>query len=114
MQTKDRKSNEQSPSMPPLDRYNQLWMVPLARNPYFTGREAELQEVHTGLRAPEAGTLAISAAGGSGKTQLALEYAFRQREEYRAVFWVPAFSRVTLNGAYSDIAMLLDLPEKEQ
>ena len=114
MQTKDSKGDEQPPSMLPQDRYNQLWMVPLARNPYFTGREAELQEINTDLRTPEAGALAISAAGGSGKTQLALEYAFRHREEYRSVFWVPAFSRATLSGAYSDMAMLLDLPGKEQ
>ncbi len=114
MQTKDRDRNEQSPSLPPQDRYNQLWMVPLARNPYFTGREAELQEVSDGLHAPGAGALAISAAGGTGKTQLALEYAFRHRQEYRSVFWAPASDRATLSGAYSDIAMLLDLPEKEQ
>lgn len=102
--------------MPPQDRYNQLWMVPLARNPYFTGREAELQEVSAGLHAgsPGAGGLAISAAGGSGKTQLALEYAYRHREQYRSVFWAPASSHATLSGAYSDMAMLLDLPAKEQ
>ncbi|HEY1351995.1 MAG TPA: FxSxx-COOH system tetratricopeptide repeat protein [Ktedonobacteraceae bacterium] len=116
MQTKDKKSNEHSPSLPPQDRHNQLWMVPLARNPYFTGREAELQEVSADLRAgePGAGGLAISAPGGCGKTHLALEYAYRQREQYRAVFWVTASSHATLNGAYSDIAMLLDLPEKGQ
>lgn len=114
MQTKNRERNEQSPSLPPQDRYNQLWMVPLARNPYFTGREAELQEMSEGLHAPGAGALAVSAAGGVGKTQLALEYAFRHRQEYRAVFWAPASGRATLSGAYSDIAMLLDLPEKEQ
>ena len=114
MQTKDRKSDEQSSSLPPQDQYNQLWIVPLARNPYFVGREAELQEVSAGLHTPGAGGLALSAAGGAGKTQLALEYAFRHREEYRAVFWVPASSRATLSGAYNDIAMLLDLLEKEQ
>jgi len=114
MQTKDRKSDEQSSSQPPQDQYNQLWMVPLARNPYFIGRKAELQEVSAGLHAPGAGGLALSAAGGAGKTQLALEYAFRHREEYRAVFWALASSRATLSGAYNDIAMLLDLPEKEQ
>jgi hypothetical protein len=116
MQTKDKKSNEQSPSLPLQDRHHQHWMVPLARNPYFTGREAELQEVSAGLRAgsPGAGGLAISAPGGSGKTHLALEYAHRQREQYRSVFWATASSHATLSGAYSDMAMLLDLPEKGQ
>lgn len=116
MHTKDQKNNEQSPSMPPQDRYNQLWMVPLARNPYFTGREAELQEVSTGLHTspPGRGGIVISGSGGSGKTQLVLEYAYRQRERYHSVFWAPAASRATLSGAYSDMALLLDLPEKEQ
>jgi tetratricopeptide (TPR) repeat protein len=111
MHMKDKKSNRPSPSLPPQDQYNQHWMVPLARNPYFTGREAELQEVSTGLRAGPGG-LAISAPGGCGKTQLALEYAYRHRQQYRAVFWVPAASYALLSRAYSEIALLLDLPEK--
>jgi tetratricopeptide (TPR) repeat protein len=110
---KDKKSSRPSPLLSPQDRYNQYWMVPLARNPYFTGREEELQEVSTGLRAGSGG-LAISAAGGSGKTQLALEYAYRHREQYRSVFWAPAASHALLSGAYSSMAQLLDLAEKGQ
>lgn len=87
--------------------------MPLARNPYFTGREKELQEVKTCLDTGTGG-LAISATGGSGKTQLAVEYAYRQREQYRAVFWVPAASSALLHRAYSEIARLLDLPEQGQ
>lgn len=91
-------------------------MVPYAHNPVFTGRETELQEIAEALSADQQGMngVALSGAGGCGKSQLALEYAFRHREAYQYVFWVLATSRATLSAAYSDIAALLDLPEKEQ
>jgi len=110
------KNSEQRPPLPSHETFNQLWMVPSARNPYFSGREAELQEIATLLRVEQNGAngLAISGAGGTGKTHLALEYAYRHREEYRHVFWLQAETRDTLNASYGDIAQLLDLPEKGQ
>src|SRR5437660_3546579 len=94
----------------------QLWMVPHTRNSYFTGRETELQEITTALHAAQNGALglAISGPGGVGKTQLALEYAYRHREDYRHVFWVLASTRDILHAAYGDIAALLNLPEKRE
>lgn len=108
------KNSQPSPSTLSRDQDNQLWMVPSVRNPLFTGRETELQEMREALEAGQNGTngVALSGAGGSGKSQLALEYAFRHREEYRYVFWVLATSREALSAAYSDIAELLALPEK--
>lgn len=58
--------------------------------------------------------LALAGAGGIGKTQLALEYVYLHREEYRFVFWAQAETRETLNAAYNDIAELLALPERGQ
>ncbi|MGH2479471.1 MAG: NB-ARC domain-containing protein, partial [Ktedonobacteraceae bacterium] len=101
---------------PSHENSHQLWMVPYARNACFIGREMELQEIAATLDAGQYGTggQAISGAGGSGKTQLALEYVHLHREKYRAVFWVLAETREALNAAYSDIAILLDLPEKKE
>src|SRR5579872_861085 len=74
-----------------------LWSVPHQRNPYFTGREALLQHLHHTLTTSKAAALthpqAISGLGGIGKTQLALEYAYRYHQEYQAVFWVKADTR---------------------
>ncbi len=109
--------NSESPSLtPPHDFPGQLWMVPYVRNPYFCGRAEELQALATLLHETQNGTggLALSGAGGVGKTQLALEYAYLHREEYRYIFWAAAETRETLNAAYSDIAELLALPEKGQ
>jgi hypothetical protein len=58
-----------------------LWNVPYPRNPFLTGRDDLLTQLSTALRSGEATALtqpqAISGLGGIGKTQLALEYAYR-------------------------------------
>ena len=110
-----RNSESTSPA-PSRDLQDQLWMVPYARNPYFSGREEELQAIADLLsdRQNGASGLALCGSGGIGKTQLALEYAYLHREEYRCVFWALAETRETLHAAYSDIAELLALPEKGQ
>lgn len=48
--------------------------------------------------------------GGIGKTQTALEYAYRSRDTYDAVFWVRAAGRETLIADFVALAHLLDLP----
>lgn len=58
-------------------------------------------------------TEAISGLGGIGKTQTALEYAHRYRENYGAVLWVTAETEQTLNTGFSDIARILELAEKD-
>ena len=54
------------------------WLVPLPRNPYFTGRKEVLTALHQQLGGEQAVALTQSTAlhglGGVGKTQLALEY----------------------------------------
>src|SRR5260370_38174502 len=70
------------------------WYVPLPRNPFFTGREEILAALHTQLGVDQTVALTQSSAlhglGGVGKTQIALEYAYRHALEYRAVFWIGA------------------------
>ncbi|HEY6409200.1 MAG TPA: NB-ARC domain-containing protein, partial [Ktedonobacteraceae bacterium] len=57
--------------------------------------------------------LAIVGLGGIGKTQLAVEYAYRYRDTYKAILWVKADSRDTIIADLIDLAGLLDLPEKQ-
>lgn len=95
-----------------------FWHVPYPRNPCFTGREAILQALHTRLAAsqPVAFTqsYALSGLGGVGKTQLALEYAYRHALEYHAVLWLAAESRESLMTSWQQIADVLQLPEGKQ
>jgi hypothetical protein len=55
------------------------WNVPYVRNPFFTGREELLKQLHDNLAQNKAAALtqaqAISGLGGIGKTQTAVEYA---------------------------------------
>ena len=79
----------------PPDRWGMSrWNVPFLRNPYFTGREQFLVSLHRTLAAENTVTLsqtrAISGLGGIGKTQIAIEYAYRYAREYEAVLWVSA------------------------
>ncbi|MGO8947720.1 MAG: FxSxx-COOH system tetratricopeptide repeat protein [Ktedonobacterales bacterium] len=99
-----------------------LWNVPYRRNPFFTGREEVLLHLHNQLTATSAAALnqtqAISGLGGIGKTQIAIEYAHRYRDDYDAVFWVTAATRETLHSDFVALARLLqlsvqDLPDQQ-
>ncbi len=93
-----------------------IWHIPFRRNPFFTGREQVLSNLRTMLLASQSATLvqppAISGLGGIGKTQTAIEYAYRHREDYHAILWVQANSRETLISDSTKIAELLRLPEQ--
>ncbi len=95
---------------------SQVWNIPYRRNPFFTGRESILTRLHTILHAGKAAALsqppAISGLGGIGKTQAAMEYAYRYRDEYQHVLWVQANTRETLTSSYVTLAGLLNLPEQ--
>lgn len=56
----------------------------------------------------------INGPAGIGKTQIALEYAYRYREEYEAVLWANADSREILASDFESIAETLNLPEKSR
>lgn len=94
-----------------------IWNIPYPRNPFFLGRESELAQVRQHLQAGQTTALsqprAISGLGGIGKTQLALEYAYRYHQDYQAVLWVRAESTEALISSYVAIATLLRLPECE-
>jgi tetratricopeptide (TPR) repeat protein len=91
------------------------FLVPQERNPLFTGREDVLAALEAALHAERAAgiTPATADLGGVGKSQAALEYAYRHREEYRFVFWVQAESEATLNRDFGEIARRLELAVRE-
>lgn len=82
-----------------------IWNVPHQRNPDFLGREDLLAELRASLTSgrPEARSQAICGAGAVGKTQLALEYAYRHAGEYRLVWWLRSEDTTTLAADYSGL-----------
>ena len=96
---------------------------PFKRNPYFTGRGAHLKTLHTLLMAGKQVALtqaskqeaqAISGLGGIGKTQLALEYAYRYQKSYHDIFWTSADTEEALMTSYVRFADVLQLPEAKE
>src|SRR2546421_10857099 len=85
-----------------------LWMVPYRRNGFFTGRETLLAALHERFTTDRTAVLtqgqAINGLGGIGKTQVAVEYAYRHREAYRFVLWVSAATHETLIAGFVSIA----------
>ncbi|MGJ3252362.1 MAG: tetratricopeptide repeat protein [Elainellaceae cyanobacterium] len=94
------------------------WNIPFPRNPFFTGRDELLSDLRNQLTQTSAAALsqpaAISGLGGIGKTQTAIEYAYRYRDAYSAVFWVRAESEDRLISGFMGIAELLKLPGRDQ
>lgn len=93
------------------------WLVPFQRNPFFTGREEILETLHKQLGTDQEvsliQSLALHGLGGVGKTQIALEYAYRHALEYSAVFWIEAETIESIILSFLRIAEVLQLPGRD-
>lgn len=101
----------------PLSHDLNHFALPHQRNPFFTGREDIIRQLHKQLT--QANTIAItqiqaiSGLGGVGKTQTAVEYAYRYHYDqcvYNSVFWVKADTEANIAADFAAIANQLALP----
>jgi hypothetical protein len=85
------------------------------RNQLFTGRDRQIQTIHTDFIStnPLRRIQVLTAAGGYGKTQIAVEYTYRYKEEYRIVWWIRSETFSSLALDYANLADQLDLPEQK-
>lgn len=90
--------------------------LPFLRNPFFAGREAQLQSLDQLLKESDrTRPISINGLGGIGKTQLALEYAHRQyKKRYRAVLWVNAANKAAIESSCVRLTRHLNLLEQRE
>ncbi|GGS24820.1 hypothetical protein GCM10010284_67210 [Streptomyces rubiginosohelvolus] len=81
------------------------------RNPHFTGRNAVLRELRQRLTSGGTVVQAVRGLGGAGKTQLAVEYAYRYRSQYRFVAFVDAEDPGLVTSQFAALAQELGLAE---
>ncbi|CEL06459.1 hypothetical protein ASPCAL09636 [Aspergillus calidoustus] len=87
-------------------------MVPFERNMRFVGRESELRQVEDMMSHPDGpAKIAIAGLGGVGKTQIALELAYRMRDRESgcSIFWIPCTSYEAVEQACLTIAEMLGI-----
>ncbi len=83
------------------------------RNPFFVGRDSVLIQLSnefakttkTGLPTIQI----LSALGGVGKTQIAIEYVYRNTDRYSHVFWISASDDETIQTQVAEIVYQLEL-----
>ncbi|KAL2802425.1 hypothetical protein BJX63DRAFT_437901 [Aspergillus granulosus] len=88
------------------------WVVSLPRNPRFIGRRDEIMKLEELLAVQDGPRrVAITSLGGVGKTQVALEVAYRIRfqDTECSVFWIPCTSHAMVEQAFLNIAQTLGL-----
>jgi hypothetical protein len=107
---------------PPIESQGPRVVTPLGFRPnaYFVGFHEELRKLHRRLRntaRQEVGTSAILVWGevGSGKTYLARQYFYKQRQEYpEGVFWIDCKTRETISKGLWDIGVSIGALEQER
>jgi hypothetical protein len=88
-------------------------IIPFSQNDHFVGRELQLSELEAKLFCDKQTTIfAIVGPGGTGKSQLALELAYRTRQKNKncSVFWIDASDIDSLHQSYATIAQKLNIP----
>ena len=73
-----------------------IFHLPMGRNKDFTGREKELILLETALKSGQSGAITNTGMGGVGKSQLALEYAYRHEKEYEMIYWIRSEQKETI------------------
>ncbi|CAI6088071.1 unnamed protein product [Clonostachys chloroleuca] len=93
--------------------------ISLPRNSRFSGHEDTLALLHSFLAPSFEGessskwtfcSCLVHAIGGTGKTELALEYAYRFREHYTCIFWLRSQTRALLQESFIQAISELDIP----
>jgi len=90
----------------------QFWNLQLARNSSFSGRHQLSEALRDQLLATESadgGRIALEGINGVGKTQIALEYAYRFAATYDIVWWISAEQTDRVRTSLAELAERLGI-----
>ncbi|KAJ3567733.1 hypothetical protein NPX13_g6665 [Xylaria arbuscula] len=103
------------PKTPPSPSFN----IPYRRDNDFVKRENILNQLSQILSGP-ASRAALAGLGGLGKSQLAIEHAYRMRDSFKQantafwVFWVHAGTRPRAEEDFKRIADIAEIPGRDE
>ncbi|KAH8691082.1 hypothetical protein GQ44DRAFT_780319 [Phaeosphaeriaceae sp. PMI808] len=93
--------------------------LPFPRNQNFTGRDEVFEEISQVLqlsavdRPEEMRSIALYGVGGVGKTETALEYAYRYKTNYSNIFWIKSETEVELRQSLVAMVNALNMTPSE-
>ncbi|KAL6235104.1 hypothetical protein BDW75DRAFT_148836 [Aspergillus navahoensis] len=86
------------------------WTVPFPRNQDFVGRKDEIEQLQSQILSQEGPkTIAMFGLGGIGKTDLAVELAYRMRDKDReySFFWISCANMASIEQGFVNISAAL-------
>ncbi|KAK5400945.1 hypothetical protein LTR06_011114 [Exophiala xenobiotica] len=94
----------------PVDATEPIFTVPFQRNPYFVLRHGILSQIETAVY--ENGTVVLCGPSGMGKSQIAIEYAYRFRDRFPQanVLWIHAENDNQIRRTYGLLTHKCRLP----
>ncbi|KAI4940761.1 hypothetical protein J4E91_011248, partial [Alternaria rosae] len=90
------------------------YYIPFLKNRHFVGRRDELAKLRQRLLVEQdCRKMSIVGLGGTGKTQVALQFAYEVKEAQPewSIFWVPAVSMESFEQACAEIVQTLHIPQ---
>lgn len=90
--------------------------IPFLPNRSFVGRGAELDELKQKLMMDRTCyKMSIFGLGGTGKTQVALQFAYMVKESWSefSIFWLPALSFESFEQSCAEVVRRLGIPQAD-
>src|SRR5271170_5194469 len=88
------------------------FLMPYEKNPHFTGRDELLsllgEKLQDTTEKKYNHRVAIYGMGGVGKTQLAIEYVYKNEAKYHSIFWISSADQATLLSGFQEIARVTE------